>query len=70
MHFVLLNAEELEEPAHQEVLHTLSQSPGVVVLLQNDETESRVELKTSLILTTIMKMKQRLKYGTLYKILL
>ena len=48
IHFVLLNAKELEEPAHQDVLHTLSQSPGGVVLLQygeSDETEltSRVQ---------------------------
>ena len=38
MHFVLLKAEGLDEPAHQDVLQTLSQSPGGVVLLQYGES--------------------------------
>ena len=39
MHFVLVNAKGFDKTAHQEVLHTLSQSPGGVILLQYDEIE-------------------------------
>ena len=47
MHFVLLNAEGLEEPAHQEVLQTFSQSPGGVVLLQYEKSNKTDETDES-----------------------
>ena len=43
MHFVLLKAGEVEEPAHQEVFQTLSQSLGGVVLLQYGESHESDE---------------------------